>query len=105
MRYLLPLSFLLLGSCFTRESVDDTVANESDTDTDTDTDVDDCSALNVWVVYACYCGECTASDIQCVSTTWAAANPCLLQCPVAECPALDTTVCACDEAHGTCDKK
>lgn len=54
------------------------------------------------VAYACWCGECEDSDIQCVTQAWADANPCMLDCPIAECPELSTTRCHCDEATGEC---
>lgn len=77
----------------------------SDSGTDTAVDVGECSASNGCVVYACYCGECTAADIQCVTQAWSNANPCALMCPVSECPELESTVCDCDETTGSCVKK
>jgi hypothetical protein len=74
---------------------------DSDTDTDTDTDTDDTGVLcgpkkEACVVYACFCGPCDPkSDIQCVTTSWADAHPCLLGCAVGPCPELKTTECEC----------
>lgn len=107
------VTLLFLAACGFREGapvVDtadrDTAAEDTaaDTGTDTATDTATCEGTTC-VVYACYCGECTDADIQCVTQAWADANPCALGCPVAECPALATTECECDDASGDCRKK
>jgi surface protein G len=77
---------------------------DADTDTDADADPNACSSANACVVYACYCGTCTDTDIQCVSQSWADAHPWALGCAVTDCPLIATTVCSCDTTTGSCLK-
>ena len=80
-----------------------TTTDPTGTTTDTGATAGECGSAPDCVVYACYCGDCNPDvDVQCVSAGWAEANPCLLGCPVTDCPALATTVCDCD--GGDCVK-